>query len=489
MPDVQVHWGKKPEPGSRIVTPSFWPRDYQRDLMKWFDRGGLRGVAVWPRREGKDMTSGAIICREAHKRVGAYWWAFPTYAQAKKAIWDGFTRDGRRILDVLFPRAMLARDPNNTEMMLHLLNGSTVQLVGTDTIDRLVGAGPRGVVFSEFALSHPGAWDFVRPMLRERHGWALFQSTPRGENHLYELLQVAKKRPDWFWQHFDSFALHPEAHDAQCPVCLGEGAAGVEKMLAEERETGMPEALIRQEYLCDFTAANVGSVFGDLVEKLQQAGRVCSFEHSLNDVMCSFDLGHADATFVWFWRWKGNGIDVLDCYGNSGKPIEFYKDWLWDQPYAHQANEYARIWLPHDARAKNLVTGTSVVESFLGDPRFTDRVAITPELSLADGIQAGRAALMMPGTRIHTACNAKTPLGYSGLQALRAYHYEFDEEKKVLGKKPNHDWSSHAADAWRYVGVVAKVGGLAVPVREPPKPLGITLDDLESLGRSNRGRM
>jgi len=481
MPDVAIRFGEA-RPGERVVSPTFKPRDYQRMLMKYFDLGGLRAVAVWPRREGKDMTSGAIICREAHKRVGAYWWAFPTYAQAKKAIWDGFTRDGQRILDVLFPRAMLARDPNNTEMMLHLRNGSTVQLVGTDTIDRLVGAGPRGVVFSEFALSHPGAWDFVRPMLRERHGWALFQSTPRGENHLHELLQVAQRREDWFWQHFDSFALHPDTHDESCPVCLGQGAVGVERMLQEERETGMPEALLRQEYLCDFTAANVGSVFGDLVERLEKDGRVIGFEHSFHDVFASFDLGHADATFIWFWRWKGNGVDILDCYANHGKPIQFYLDVLAEQPY-----QYAKVWLPHDARAKTIVTGTSVVEHFLQDARFTDKVAITPELAIADGIQAGRAALMMPGTRIHSACKKKLILGYSGVQALRHYHYEFDEEKRVLGKKPEHDWSSHAADAFRYLGVVAKVSGLAIPERKE-RPPGLILDDLGPM-TPRRGRL
>jgi hypothetical protein len=341
-----------------------------------------------------------------------------------------------------------------------------------------------GVVFSEFALNHPNAWNFIRPILRENGGWAAFISTPRGRNHLWDQLEIAKKNPSYFCQHFDAYQLH-QKHGGDCTICGGEGEVGIARMLEEERNTGMPEGLIRQEYLCDFAAANVGSVFGDLIERLQKAGRVYSFEARLDNVFATLDLGFGDATAIWWWRLREGGVEVLDHYANRGQTIEHYKNVLWERPWARPPFGYAKVWLPHDARAHHL-TGTSVVESFLSDPRFgPSKVSLVTQMSLQDGIHA----LLMPRTRFHIACDAKGPLGYSGLQALREYHYEWDDGTRILTRKPVHDWASNSADAWRYIGVVAKVAKFAVPEQEAARPNGITLEELfEARSEESRDR-
>ena len=120
----------------------------------------------------------------------------PTYSQAKKVVWLGADRDGMKFLDH-FPRQII-KNVNQSDMIIELINGSILQLVGADNIDRIVGTNPIGIVFSEFPLMKKDVWDFIFPILNENGGWAVFVMTPRGTNHAYDLMQVVKNDPKWF---------------------------------------------------------------------------------------------------------------------------------------------------------------------------------------------------------------------------------------------------------------------------------------------------
>jgi phage terminase large subunit len=215
-----------------IVIPNgFSPRDYQRRAMAYFDRGGKRAITVWHRRGGKDLTALHQTCKMMHRRKGTYWHIFPTAEQGRKAIWEGFTKDGQRILEQVFPRA-IRKSPRDFrpqgEMVVELKCGSIWRLLGSDKME-VVGAGPVGVTFSEFALAKPRTWDLIRPMLRENEGWAWMITTPRGANHAKTLYDMAVKDPSWFVDLktlYDTRAYDPEA------------------TIAEERASGMPEELI-----------------------------------------------------------------------------------------------------------------------------------------------------------------------------------------------------------------------------------------------------
>lgn len=432
----------------KVTLPNgFTPREYQRRYMAYFDGGGKRAMWVVHRRGGKDLTALHQTCKMMHRRKGVYWHIFPTAEQARKAIWEGFTKDGDRTLEQVFPRA-IRKSPRaflpNSEMVVELACGSIWRLMGSDRME-VVGAGPVGVAFSEYALAKPRTWDLVRPMLRENDGWASFITTPRGNNHAKKLYDVARKDSRWFCDLqtlYDTRAYDPE------------------QTIAEERESGMPEALIRQEYLCDWTAAMVGAVYGDLVEAMERAGRLESFEHATDDVFTSWDLGFSDSTAIWFWRvGEGGGVDVLDHYENHGLPLSHYFDVL-EQRAETLGFRYAKHWLPHDARARTLASGSSILDQFL--ERFRGRseaVAIGPALSLLDGIQAARWLMQKP-TRFHPRCS-------EGVEALKAYRYEYDENAKSFTRKPLHDWSSHTADAWRYVAVVARQSEMLMRREDP----------------------
>ena len=192
----------------------------------------------------------------------------------------------------------------------------------------------------------------------------------------------------------------------------------------------MPDALIRSEYLVDWSAALVGSVWGDLVEVLDKKGCTAEFDRAADDVYTSWDIGIGDSTAIWFWRLRGDGLEFIDFFEAHGKPLDYYADEIEKRKW-----KVKKHWLPHDAKARTLVTGSSVIEQLI--MRFgSAHVAMTPRLSLLDGVQAARWLLQKEGTRIHPACGV-------GLDAIRSYHYEFDEDTKAYSAKPEHDWSSH----------------------------------------------
>lgn len=469
------------EDGRRFRVPhDFALRPYQRRFWNYLRQGGRRAVWVVHRRGGKDLVAMHQTVLRALKRRGAYWHVFPTGAQARKAIWGGFTKDGQRIMEQVFPKE-IRRSPKdfrpNAEMVVELVNGSIWSLMGSDHMD-VVGAGPAGVVFSEFALARPKTWDLVRPMLRENEGWAAFVSTPRGKNHLWRLLEYAKTDPTWFWEVLtlrDTNAYDPD------------------ETIREELASGMPEELVEQEYMCSFTAALVGSIFGKLVAKIDQAGRITAFDHHGRDVYTTWDLGIDDSNAIWFWQIAQDrqGVDVIDHYESSGEPLSHYVDVLAERGY-----QYAKHFLPHDARHRNLLTGGTIEEQLRSD-LGASRVVVIPKATVLDGIQAGRRLLQQPSTRIHARCGQHPQSGVedpeSGLEALRAYSRTWDDELKAFSSTPLHNWASHTGDAWRYVGLVAKKLEIVTqPQDRKPKPPTtvapneVRLDDLIPVRSSGR---
>lgn len=224
---------------NEVEIPNEWnPRKYQRDLWKYLCNGGKRAVAIWHRRAGKDSLSLNWTAKAMLNRVGVYWHMLPLNTQARKVVWDAIDKKGRRVIDQVFP-VPLRKSVNSQEMKIEFWNGSIWQCVGSDNYNALVGSNPVGVVFSEYSLADPAAWDFIRPILAENGGWALFIYTPRGQNHGYTLYNNAIAA-GWFAQ-----------------VLTVEDTQAIDlSVVDEERRAGMPEAMIQQEFYCSFDAVN-----------------------------------------------------------------------------------------------------------------------------------------------------------------------------------------------------------------------------------------
>ena len=211
---------------------------------------------MWHRRAGKDSTALNLTAAQMFRRVGTYWHLFPEQSQARRAIWNGIDRQGRRIIDQFLPPEArdLASPKSEQEMLLRAANGSVWQMAGSDNYDSLVGSNPVGVVFSEWSLANPEAWEYIRPILVENDGWALFIFTPRGRNHGYSTYVNALGADNWFCQRLtvdDTGLVSPT-------------------QIEDERKAGMSEGKIRQEFYCSFEAESDDQLIAfDLVQAAQ----------------------------------------------------------------------------------------------------------------------------------------------------------------------------------------------------------------------------
>lgn len=407
---------------NQIVLPNrFKPRAYQNAAMAYFDKGGLRACTVWHRRAGKDTTAIHQIAKMAHQRIGLYWHMLPTQRQARKVVWDAFTRSGERLLDQALPLPLRKGEPNNTEMKVPLKCGSMYQLVGSDNYDSLVGSNPIGVVFSEWSLTDPRVWDYVRPILLENGGWAWFIYTPRGYNHGWDIKQIAEKSNDWFYSIKtinDTGIVTP---------------AEVEKEIAE----GMPKELAEQEFYCSFSSANVGAILGTYVEDADKEGRITDedlYDPDGSGIIVSGDIGYRDTAAWWFWQVKPDGVALVDYDEDTGMDAEEWIARLLASPW-----NIDTVYLPHDAKAKTFQTKHSVLEQFLS---AKVGARILPRMAILDRINAART--VMRHARFHkTNCE-------NGLMALRDWSFTWDDKRKVFTKEPLHNWASHGGDSFSY---------------------------------------
>lgn len=414
-----------------INLPHQWePRPYQEPMWAALQSGIKRAVGVWHRRAGKDLTFMHWTATQAFERVGLYWHILPTYQQGRKIVWEGMTRDGTPFLSAFPDETIVSR--RNDEMTLYLEGGSQWQVIGTDNVDRLVGTNPVGCVFSEYSLQNPKAWDFIRPILAENGGWAAFIYTPRGRNHGYRMYEMAKNNEKWFCELLtrdDTLAISEEA-------------------IQDERDAGMAEELIQQEFYCSFDAPLVGSYYGDLITKAMKDGRIVENVpwDPNRPVFTAWDIGKRDGTSIIFAQLDPAGpIRIIEDYFVIGKEVPHFAKLLKERPYV-----YADHMVPHDIKQEH-VTGKSALEQFRA---LGIRMRVIPDIGVNDGIQAVRSILPR-------CWFSELKAGYL-IDALREYSKEQMEGlygpdgQPVFRDKPKHDWASHPADAMRILAVGMK---------------------------------
>lgn len=248
------------------IPHKYSPREYQLPLLRAMDNGIKRAVIVWHRRSGKDKTCFNYMIKRACERVGTYFYFLPEYTQARKVIWDNIDNDGFKMLDHV-PKELIAKT-NDTTLKIELVNGSIIQLLGADTFSRSgVGTNPVGVVMSEYSVNNPEVWDFIRPILAINGGWIIFNFTPRGQNHAFKLLEIAKANPEWFSQ----------------VLTVNDTNILSEADIAKEKSEGMSQAMIDQEYYCKFIESAT-SFFKRIDE-------VCILEEKQDDGLHFYQMG------------------------------------------------------------------------------------------------------------------------------------------------------------------------------------------------------
>lgn len=414
-------------------------RHYQKPFWRYMAGGGKRAIKVWHRRSGKDETDLKWTINAAHRRVGTYWHMLPEAAQARKSMWNALNpHTGKRRIDEVFPPEIRA-NTRDDEMFIRFKNESTWQLVGSDNYDSLVGAPPVGIVFSEWALAKPSAWAYMRPILLENNGWAVFNTTPRGTNHAKTMLDAGRADPAWF---------------AETLTVEDTGVFTPEQMAAEEaeyrREYGdaIGEAMFRQEYHCSFHAAILGSFYGGQIAQLERGGRLVNLDgrSPLYDpdlpVDTAWDLGRTDDTAIWFCQQFRGEPRIIDYYVTSGQDVDHYCEVLDKRGYT-----YDRHFVPHDAKHKTMASrGKSIIDQARA---LGVKMTMVEEIGVENGIQAVRQFLPLCWFD-HWTCQ-------DGIEALRQYRRKWDEQRRVLSREPVHDWTSHPADAFRMLAVAYRV--------------------------------
>jgi hypothetical protein len=410
------------------IPNQFSCRPYQTKFWNYMEGGGIRAALVWHRRAGKDTVAMHWTAFAAHQRVGVYWHMLPEAKQARKVIWDGIDKQGRRLIDAVFPK-VIRKSTHENDMRIELKCGSIWQLCGSDNYDSLVGSNPVGLVMSEFSIANPAAWDYIRPILAENGGWAIFPYTPRGRNHGAKMYDMARKNPSWFNEILTVDDTHAIPMSA----------------IEEDRKSGMDESMIQQEYFCSFNAAVRGSYFGEQMERLDKLKQITRVPYSTDHLVHTWwDLGMRDSTAIWFVQEVGREIWLIDYLVNHGVGLSWYANELRSRGYA-----YGTHIVPHDAKVRELGTGVSRVETLL---RLGIRVKVAPKLSTADQISAARQ--MLP------RCYFDLEKCEQGIEALRMFRKEWSDELQMFSDKPLHDWSSNGSDAFKIGASAQKMWGM-----------------------------
>lgn len=408
------------------LPANYQGRDYQLPFWEAMKSGKKRAVLVWHRRAGKEKTCWNYMIMKACQKPGIYYYFFPHFSQGRKILWDGIDKDGFKFLDHI-PKELVAGSPNSTEMKIRLHNGSLIQVIGTNNIDSIVGTNPIGCIFTEYSLQDPRAWSLIRPILAENGGWSVFNFTPRGANHGKEIYDMASSNPDWYCQLLTVDDTHVlSAEDIQ-----------------KERESGMSEDFIQQEFYCSFTLGIEGSYYAQYMQEARDEDRIGNIPWDKQSrVFTAWDLGYGDSCAIIFYQIIGNEIHIIDYYENHGEGLPHYAGILKDKPYV-----YADHYAPHDIESHAFSSGLSAKEvgASLGLKFIT---LPTLKLRLEDGIEALRG--IFPRIWID-----REKCKYF-IKCLENYRKEFDQRLEVYKERPRHDKYSHGADAARYMAIAVR---------------------------------
>lgn len=437
---------------ARVVELGYAPR---RVFVPYHARQQRWAVLVAHRRCGKtvacenDLIARALAQTAPH---GRYAYVAPFLAQAKEVAWEYLKRYAQPAL----------KDKNESELWIELLNGARIRVHGADNPDRLRGAYLDGVVLDEYADMRSSVWgEVIRPMLADRAGWATFIGTPKGRNEFFKIWEDAGREPNrWFRE------MLKASQTGLLPP----------QEIAEMTRDMTPEQ-IEQELECSFDAAIMGAYFGKEIADAEREGRIGEVPHDPNvPVHTGWDLGIGDSTAIWFFQVIGTEVHYIDHYEAHGQKLDHYLGVLREKPY-----RYGVDFLPHDARARELISGRSRVEHLLLNQRS---VQVLPQTKIEDGINAAR--LLLPKCWFDRLRCAE------GLESLRQYRADFDEKLRTFKDRPLHNWASHSADGFKSTAVGYRAMRATEPAKEPPQLRGvekITVNELLNLTKPQRMRI
>lgn len=387
------------------IDLGFRPREWQRACFV-----GLKarrfGVLVVHRRGGKTVMAVMRLIDAALKcgRVnGRYAYIAPLFKQAKDVAWSYLKGYALKV-----PGSRV----NESECWVELPNtgGSTsrIRVYGADNPDSLRGIYLDGAVMDEVADMKPDVWDqVVLPTLADRQGWALFIGTPKGVNRFSDLYDQAQRDDDWFAALYDVYQTSalPESE-------------------IDLARRSMPENAFRQEYLCDFAAANENTLIS-LAVAMEARGKhliASAYEHAPKVLGVDVARQGGDKSVIirrqGLATWKPVTLDQLDSMAVASRVAREIQDWQPDAVFVDGTGGYGAGVID---RLRQL--GYTPIEVQFGakanDPRFLNK-----------------RAEMWWGMKEWLEAGGSLPDSMELVRELSAPTYEFDRTRGVFKLEP-----------------------------------------------------
>tara|TARA_R110000787_G_scaffold34963_1_gene90186 strand:+ start:846 stop:2138 length:1293 start_codon:yes stop_codon:yes gene_type:complete len=393
----------------------YTPRPLQAELHELID-GERFNVVLCHRRFGKTVCAINHLIKQAilePKERPRLAYIAPTRVQAKLVAWDYLKHYCANIPDMQY---------NETELRADFSNGARIQLLGAENPSSLRGIYLDMCVIDEVADCPESLFpEVIRPALSDRKGSCLFIGTPKGHNFFFDLFETAGATDGW----------------GQAVYRASETNIVDEDELAAAR-VSMSEDQYNQEFECSWTANISGAVWGKELQKASEDGRITEVPYDPNfPVDTWWDIGMHDYTAIWFSQRVGRSVHFIDYYQARGEGLPHYVSVLQDKDYVYQSH-----YGPHDLEVREISSGRSRREVAY---ELGLTFKIVPRISIHDGLHAAR--LLIPMAWFDRASCKE------GLDAMRAYHFAYDERSRRFRDKPVHSWASHAADAFRYCAV------------------------------------
>jgi len=387
------------------------------------------------RRFGKDAEFFNCAWLYASMIPGTHLYTLPKIGQARNVVWEGTDLNGRRWIDSI-PAHLLARKPHETTCKLYFVGGGVLHITGADNLlNSRLGSNLASVWMSEFQRTHPAIWDYLRPIIKRSGAIAAFNYTSFGKGHAYRLYQRNKDNPKWFCRkltvedtrdNYGNYIFSPE-------------------QIEEERESGMDEDLIQQEYYCNDNVAVKGTFFSSQLELAHTEGRVVKVLEVFPNlpVHTSWDLGSRDTNSIWFFQVIGTGNTAQFRYfyqhDHTYGSVEYYLDLLAKVKAKHGFTRYGNHFVPHDISQTEYTSGKTRFVTFM---QAGLKLIPVPMVRVIERVQVARTALKQ--------CWFSSDGCKHGLEALAVSRAHYNELTKALSADEVHDWASHASAAFQY---------------------------------------
>lgn len=356
----------------------------------------------------------------------------PSKVQAKNIVWDDHIQ---RILGH-FKESGLPYKTNEVELSIRFPNGGKVQLFGVENKEALRGISNwGGIGADEYDDWAEDIWPtIIRPNLITHRAWAIIAGTPKGKRGMYRMSQS----PDWKEFHFTSYD-NPDLDREE-----------LDELIDEYKSYG--EDYFQQEIMAEYVKP-IGVVYKEFSEENQ----VKEFDYDpALPLHIAWDFGVNDPTAMVWIQPHGSDIRVVDYYEAGDTSIEHFVQVINSKPYGAVSMHVGDI----AGRARNLVTGTSVIDELA---RYNMYVVTNSIPNLVEQIRI--AHKVMP--RVFVAKKQETE---RFIDVLNNYKYPEPKKETAINQSnevPLHDQYSHGARAFEYYCWNANMTGVSV-AEQPP---------------------